>query len=61
MSNFKEEIQNIKFLLGEIENDVPKIDKGVKKASRRVRKNLSAISKACKAARQYALEEVTEG
>ena len=55
--SFINEIENIKTLFQEIEEDVPKVQKGVKKAARRVRKNLSNISKACKEARKLALEE----
>lgn len=56
-SEFTKKVNEIDGLLAEIREDQSKVEKGVKKAARRVRKNLSAISKVCKEARRIALEE----
>lgn len=60
MSNFNNTFEEIKTMISEIEEDQEKLNKGVKKASRRIRKNLSSISKLCKEGRKQALETVKE-
>jgi len=56
VNQFNEEINHINTALEEITVDMPKLEKGVSKAARRVRKNLQIIAKAAKAGRGIALE-----
>jgi len=58
MSNFSESFGQLKSLVEEIQKDEDKIEKGVKKAARRVRKNLSEIGRLTKDCRKDALEAV---
>lgn len=60
IEELKENVKNMESLIDEIREDLGKLGKGVKKASRRVRKNLSAISKSCKASRKLSLEALEE-
>jgi len=56
MSNFESTLHNVERALENIRNDQPKVEKGVTKAARRVRKEFQAISKWCKEGRAQALE-----
>jgi|3_EtaG_2_1085321.scaffolds.fasta_scaffold46870_2 hypothetical protein len=56
VNEFKEELNAIHVALEEITVDMPKLEKGVSKAARRVRKNLQVIAKAAKTGRGIALD-----
>jgi hypothetical protein len=56
MSNFSDTLINIERSIDSIKLDQPKVEKGVTKAARRVRKELQSIAKWCKEGRKHALE-----
>ena len=56
MSNFSDTLNNIERAMDNIKVDQPKVEKGVTKAARRVRKELQSIAKWCKDGRKHALE-----
>ena len=55
MSNFSDTLSNMERAIDNIKVDQPKVEKGVTKAARRVRKELQQIAKWCKQARHEAL------
>jgi len=55
MSNFSDTVTNIERALEEIRVDQAKVEKGVTKAARRVRKQFQFIAKACKEGRASVL------
>ena len=54
--NFDDIVYNLKRHLEAIELDQEKLNKGVKRAGRTVRKHLSEVAKLCKDGRKTALE-----
>ena len=55
MSNFSDTITNIERALEELKVDQAKVEKGVTKAARRVRKHFQFIAKSCKEGRAQVL------
>ena len=57
-NQLRSSLTTIKKAMEHIELDMPKAEKGVAKAARRIRKELQVIVKACKAGRIAALEVI---